>query len=550
MRATSPARARRPPPQPRASGRRRAAASAAQPARPNRPPSASSVPSLSSSAPLLAGSGRPARRRAPSPSTTCTAPIATANSSSGSSASAEGRYLPHAPSRRTSRLPRSPKSSPKRTPKTIVQAAPASATQVRPASAGPRAASDRRARSASSEQHGAVADVPDHGAEHQRQEERHQQRRIERAGARKVEEADERLERSCHARVAHQQRRLGVARRGREVLDEDGGSEPRVDLAAQARELAPRHPALGDERALRRGELVEPRRAARARRRRARAGTQSRRHAAAGAPRARARRRRSPREARRSGAASPRRPRAARGARTPRAARRWRTCARPSSARTACWWSCGNTTRQPIAAVVDARPHQLERGRRAPRRARSRSVSTICSSSVLSTSATVSSRSSAQLLVVEVGELGHEREQPPERLEVAGQDQTLVTERVQSLAQGLDLRPRGAPARRASHRRPSRLGAGERAARQAASAEQRVGLRREQAQLLAARRTVPPRRPARRPRPRRARRRSPRGRAGEALRRRARPRAAAEDPHLRHRDEHALGASSRKQQPR
>ena len=63
--------------------------------------------------------------------------------------------------------------------------------------------------------------------------------------------ADQRLERPGEARVAHQHRRLGVAGGGRHVLDDDRRSEPGLHLVAQHRYLAARHPAVGDERALR-----------------------------------------------------------------------------------------------------------------------------------------------------------------------------------------------------------------------------------------------------------------------------------------------------------
>ena len=118
---------------------------------------------------------------------------------------------------------------------------------------GERPVGDMRER----EQHDAVADVSDHDPEHQRQEERHQQRRIEGAGARKVQEADERLEWLCRPRVAHEQRRLRIARRGRQVLDEDRRAEAGVELACQPRQVAPGNPALGDERALRRAQPLD-----------------------------------------------------------------------------------------------------------------------------------------------------------------------------------------------------------------------------------------------------------------------------------------------------
>ena len=163
----------------------------------------------------------------PSPSTTCAAPIATANSSSGSSASADGPVAPQRPvadqracrgRRRTRRTGRRRRST---------SAAPAAAIRVRPASAGARLArrpaSDERER----DQHDAVADVSDHRAEHQRQEERHQQRRIDRAGARQLEEA------ARAARTAGPARELCISSgacgsRGdvAQVLDEHGGAEP------------------------------------------------------------------------------------------------------------------------------------------------------------------------------------------------------------------------------------------------------------------------------------------------------------------------------------
>ena len=58
------------------------------------------------------------------------------------------------------------------------------------------------------------------------------------------------------ARIAHQQRRLRVTRRRRQILDEDGRAQARDDLASQPRKLATRNPALGDERAPRRAELA------------------------------------------------------------------------------------------------------------------------------------------------------------------------------------------------------------------------------------------------------------------------------------------------------
>ena len=171
------------------------------------------------------------------------------------------------------------------------------------------------------EQHDAVADVSDHDTEHQRQEERHQQRRIEGAGARKVQEADERLERPCRPRVAHEQRRLRIARRGRQVLDEDRGAEAGVQLASSAAPGGAGEPST--RRRTRAASLpaARPPRAARARRRSRCEGRGGERRAGAGAPRARPVRRRWPAGAPPGGAPSPRRPRAARGSRTPRAAR-------------------------------------------------------------------------------------------------------------------------------------------------------------------------------------------------------------------------------------
>ena len=101
------------------------------------------------------------------------------------------------------------------------------------------------------EQHHSVADVSHHRPEHQREEQRHHERGVERAGARELEEGDQRLERPREARVPHQHRRVGVAGGGRHVLDDDRRSEPGLHLGAQRRELASGYPAVGDEGSLR-----------------------------------------------------------------------------------------------------------------------------------------------------------------------------------------------------------------------------------------------------------------------------------------------------------
>jgi hypothetical protein len=101
----------------------------------------------------------------------------------------------------------------------------------------------------------------------------------------------------------------------------------------------------------------------------------------------------------------------------------------------------------------------------------------------------------AKLTVVEVGELGDEREQPAERLEVAGKDKSLVTQRGQPAAQLVDLDRDAAqlgaqcagiqrPANRVLRRRADRPRAGR------DQREQAVRPRGEATQLLAPQRTI------------------------------------------------------------
>ena len=123
-----------------------------------------------------------------------------------------------------------------------------------------------------------------------------------------------------------------------------------------------------------------------------------------------------------------------------------------------------------------------------------------------------------ELLIIEIGELGDERQEQPERLQVAREDQALVAKRVQPAAQGRDLGPQALQlgARRSGVERA--LGSQVRASRRVGA---RRATRRSGPPRAAARRGephVPPRRPAPRLRPRTARRRSPRGRVGEAHR--------------------------------
>ena len=123
----------------------------------------------------------------------------------------------------------------------------------------------------------------------------------------------------------------------------------------------------------------------------------------------------------------------------------------------------------------------------------------------------------AQRLVVEVGELGHERDQSPQRLEEPGQQRSLVAERLQRAGRGPRPAARGAPARRAARRRLRR------ARRARCPTTIPPAWRADGAARDAP--NEPARRPARRRPHRRARSRSPRGRAAAAPRRAARPRA-------------------------
>ena len=281
-------------------------------------------------------------------------------------------------------------------------------------------------------------------------------------------------------------------------------------------QVAPGDPALGHEGARCHGEPVEPVESLELFGDRVRAGHAVAWHAARGVLRAR---RRVASIAR--GSSATRRRIASTAARSERrsnasgsSARR--TCARPSRARTACWCWWGNTTRQPIAPSSDARPRHVDMAGELIGQLVAEHRDDLFVVGVEHESDRAQAQT-LELLIIEIGELGDEGQEQPERLQVAREDQALVAKHVQPAAQGRDL---GRQALQLGARR-----AGVERASVAGSSISSSGSTASNASIWAAKGRarrgephVPPRRPAPRLRPRTARRRSPRGRAGEALR--------------------------------
>ncbi len=141
-------------------------------------------------------------------------------------------------------------------------------------------------------------------------------------------------------------------------------------------------------------------------------------------------------------------------------------------------------------AVLDARPDQLEAG---PQLLREFVAERLQKSSVVRVEYERGGiqAQQAQLVVVELGEYGHQRQQPPQRLEIGGQHHCLVAERIQAPIQGLDRRRETIQlgAQRARVERRLAVGTHGSGVRWAI-AQQRFHLSGEEPELFATRQTV------------------------------------------------------------